>query len=140
MYPETFLITETLSVGGGELAVVSVRSSDHVRQEAELKTVPCLPPIPSPRTKKKTKDNKDNKERQEQNIERILQELRSQVTEKDLEISILKQERSKMKEIVRTEISEIRDIKTALSKLSFNSSPSNEEISKLNFCQHSNFI
>ena len=49
------------------------------------------------------------------------------MTEKDCEISSLKQERSKMKEIVRTEMTEIRDIKNALSKLSFNSSPSNEE-------------
>ena len=61
------------------------------------------------------------------NIEKILQEFRSQVIEKDCEISILKQERSKIKEIVRTEIAEIRDIKNALSNLTFNSSPSNEE-------------
>merc|ERR1711994_136946 len=46
--------------------------------------------------------------------------------EKDCEISILKQERSKIKEIVRTEIAEIRDIKNALSNLTFNSSSSNE--------------
>ena len=82
-----------------------------------------LPPIPSPRTKKKSKDIKY------QNTEKILQELRSEVIEKDCEIAFLKQERSKMKEIVRTEMAEIQDIKTVLSKLvEFHSSPSNEEI------------
>ena len=103
------------------MAVAGVKSTDKMAQEAEVKSVPILTPIPSPRTKKKTKEKK------EQHIEQVLQELRSQVIEKEGEISILKQERSKIKEIVRTEMSEIREIKNALSKLSFNSSPSNEE-------------
>ena len=104
------------------MAVAVVQSTtDNLAQETEIKNLPNLAPIPSPRTKKKTKGNK------EQNIEKILQDLRSQVIEKDGEISVLKQERSKIKEIVRTEMAEIREIKNALSKLSFNSSPSNEE-------------
>ena len=103
------------------MATGIVKSTDNLEQEAEVKmrNVHTLPPIPSPRTKKKTKENKD------QNIEKIIQEFRSQVIEKDCEISILKQERSKIKEIVRTEMAEIRDIKNALSKL--NSRVSNEE-------------
>ena len=108
-----------ISSGGGEVALASVKTTDNL--EVKMRNVHNLPPVPSPRTKKKNKENKD------QNIEKILQEFRSQVIEKDCEISILKQERSKIKEIVRTEIAEIRDIKNALSNLTFNSSPSNEE-------------
>ena len=100
--------------------MATVESTDNLEHEAEVKmrNLHNLPPIPSPRTKKKNKD---------QNIEKILQEFRSQVIEKDREISILKQERSKIKEIVGTEMAEIRDIRNALSKLTFNSRPSNEE-------------
>ena len=108
-----------ISSGGGEVALASVKTTDNL--EVKMRNVHNLPPVPSPRTKKKNKENKD------QNIEKILQEFRSQVIEKDCEISILKQERSKIKEIVRTEIAEIRDIKNALSNLTFNSSSSNEE-------------
>ena len=101
--------------------MATVESTDNQEHEAELKmrNVHNLPPIPSPRRKKKNKENKD------QNIEKILEDFRSQVIEKDCEISILKQERSKIKEIVRTEMAEITDIKNALSKL--NSRASNEE-------------
>ena len=101
--------------------MATVESTDNQEHEAEvnMRNVHNLPPIPSPRRKKKNKENKD------QNIEKILEDFRSQVIEKDCEISILKQERSKIKEIVRTEMAEITDIKNALSKL--NSRVSNEE-------------
>ena len=104
------ILPETLSVGAGET------------QEVEGKSFHNLAPVPSPRTKRKTKGTQGD-----QNMEKILQEFRSEVIKKDCEISLLKKERSKMKEIVNTEIAEIRDIKNALSQLSLNSSPSNEE-------------
>ena len=110
--------SKTLSAGGGEES----KSPDNVAEDISVRNSYNLPPIPSPRTKKKSKDIKY------QNTEKILQELRSEVIEKDCEIAFLKQERSKMKEIVRTEMAEIQDIKTVLSKLAaFNSSSSNEE-------------
>ena len=110
------ILPETLSVGAGET------------QEVEGKSFHNLAPVPSPRTKRKTKGIQGD-----QNMEKILQEFRSEVIKKDCEISLLKKERSKMKEIVNTEIAEIRDIKNALSQLSLNSSPSNEEIQSSTF-------
>ena len=109
--------TETLKVVNDEM---EERLWGHTADTKIFANVQSCPPIPSPRVKKKLKASHD------------LNDLRRELQEKDLEITNLRrnytatyQENMRIKQIVKTELEEIRDIKNVISEIEAH--PDNKE-------------